>query len=91
MDSMTLNLFADTFQRQARREELPRGAVILRAFALGEEEQILAAVDEVVAEAPPRHMVTPGGVLYVGRLDELRFLWLGNRSNRLSLPVERSG
>ena len=61
MDSMTLNLFADTFQCQARREELSRGAVILRAFALGEEDEILAAVDEVIAEAPPRHMVTPGG------------------------------
>ena len=58
---MTLNLFEDTWQCQARREELSRGAVVLRAFALADETEILAALDKVIAEAPPRHMVTPGG------------------------------
>ncbi|PTR16517.1 DNA-N1-methyladenine dioxygenase [Nitrosospira sp. Nsp2] len=58
---MTLNLFEDLSQCQARREELSRGAVVLRAFALPDEAEILTALGEVVAEAPLRHMVTPGG------------------------------
>src|SRR5215217_7654990 len=61
MDRMTLNLFEDTWQCQARREELSRGAVVLRAFALADETEILAALDKVMEEAPPRHMITPGG------------------------------
>jgi alkylated DNA repair protein (DNA oxidative demethylase) len=61
MDRITLNLFEDTWQCQARREELSRGAVVLRAFALTDEAEILAALDKVMGEAPPRHMITPGG------------------------------
>ncbi len=61
MDRMTLNLFEETWQCQARREELSRGAVVLRAFALADETEILAALDKVMEEAPPRHMITPGG------------------------------
>ena len=58
---MTLNLFEDTWESQARREELSRGAVVLRAFALADEGDILTSLREVIAEAPLRHMVTPGG------------------------------
>jgi DNA oxidative demethylase len=58
---MTLDLFDDMLQCQPRREELSPGAVVLRAFALGKAAEILAAVDQVMAEARPRQMVTPGG------------------------------
>jgi alkylated DNA repair protein (DNA oxidative demethylase) len=58
---MTLNLFEDTWESQARREELSRGAVVLRAFALADQSDILTTLREVITEAPPRHMVTPGG------------------------------
>ncbi len=59
----TFNLFEDkdTAQCQSRLEELCRGAVVLRAFALADEAPVLAALDKVIADAPPRHMVTPGG------------------------------
>ena len=59
----TLNLFEDedTAPCQSRLEELCRGAVVLRAFALADEAPVLAALGEVIAEARPRHMVTPGG------------------------------
>ncbi len=40
---------------------LAPGAVLLRGAALPYETAILAAVDEVLTQAPPRHMVTPGG------------------------------
>jgi alkylated DNA repair protein (DNA oxidative demethylase) len=43
------------------REELPPGAVLLCGRALPDEDQLLSALDGVVAAAPFRHMVTPGG------------------------------
>lgn len=37
------------------------GAVVLRGFAIPDEAALLAALEEVIAQAPLRHMVTPGG------------------------------
>jgi alkylated DNA repair protein (DNA oxidative demethylase) len=42
-------------------QQLAPGAVLLRGFALPEEAALMAGLDEVVAQAPFRHMVTPGG------------------------------
>jgi alkylated DNA repair protein (DNA oxidative demethylase) len=52
---MMQDLFAET------REIMAKGAVLLRGFALPRETVLLAAIDAVVAEAPFRHMMTPGG------------------------------
>jgi alkylated DNA repair protein (DNA oxidative demethylase) len=35
--------------------------VVLPGFALGVESQLVKALDEVIAAAPFRHMITPGG------------------------------
>ncbi|MGF6177080.1 DNA oxidative demethylase AlkB [Ensifer sp. 4252] len=43
------------------RESIAEGATLLRGFALSLEGQILPALRSVIAEAPFRHMVTPGG------------------------------
>lgn len=40
---------------------LGAGAVVLRGLALADEAALLAAVEQVIAHAPLRHMVTPGG------------------------------
>src|SRR5438105_15950140 len=37
------------------------GAVLLRGFALRFESDLIAALREIVAQAPFRHMSTPGG------------------------------
>jgi DNA oxidative demethylase len=42
-------------------ERLTEGAVLLRGFALPETAMLLAAVTEIAAISPFRHMVTPGG------------------------------
>lgn len=42
-------------------EAMAEGAVMLRGLALPFETALLAALDAVVAAAPFRHMVTPGG------------------------------
>lgn len=55
----TLDLFAQA--RVGDRESLGREACILRGFALDRQDPLLAAIAQVTAVAPPRHMVTPGG------------------------------
>jgi len=42
-------------------ESLGRGAVVLRQFATPAETPLLSALQGVIAQAPFRHMVTPGG------------------------------
>jgi DNA oxidative demethylase len=42
-------------------ETLAEGAVVLRRFALPLAEEVLVRIEQVISEAPLRHMVTPGG------------------------------
>src|SRR5207248_7885976 len=58
---MTRNLFDGLAESESRHEPLGEGATILRKFAVPEETALLAALREVVASAPFRHMITPGG------------------------------
>jgi alkylated DNA repair protein (DNA oxidative demethylase) len=60
MTDFNPDLFA-ALDDQPRRMELATGAVLMRGFALRQEDDIVAAYQEVVAVAPFRHMVTPGG------------------------------
>ncbi|MDB5842066.1 MAG: alpha-ketoglutarate-dependent dioxygenase AlkB [Herminiimonas sp.] len=61
--TMTMSLFdtAEYDQDHGWRQELCDGAVVLRRFALPDETAILAALHDIVARTPFRHMVTPGG------------------------------
>jgi alkylated DNA repair protein (DNA oxidative demethylase) len=52
---VTQDLFA------APRENMAKGAVLLRGYALPREAALLTAIDAVTAAAPFRHMTTPGG------------------------------
>ncbi|MCZ0732741.1 DNA oxidative demethylase AlkB [Phreatobacter sp. AB_2022a] len=54
------DLFGDQPGDTGRREELAAGAVVLRGRALP-ADALLSALDAVVAAAPFRNMVTPGG------------------------------
>lgn len=58
---MTLPLFDDVVDAQPRREPLGFGAMLLRGFAIPSESGLLSALHDVVADAPFRHMTTPGG------------------------------
>lgn len=52
----------DLFTSQVEpRMDLAIGAVLLRGFALASERELIGALEAVVAAAPFRHMVTPGG------------------------------
>ncbi len=58
---ITTDLFGAS-QAPRRDEPLGDGAVVLRGFALAEESALLQAVSAIVAQAPFRHLVTPGGL-----------------------------
>lgn len=62
MGTAAMGLFEDAalFQGQ-RRQELCRGAVVLRGFAFFEATALYEAVNGVTAQAPFRYMITPGG------------------------------
>jgi DNA oxidative demethylase len=55
---MTLDLFESSHSRT----ELCPGAVLLHGFALAYEQPILEAIAQIEAQAPFRHMLTPGGL-----------------------------
>ena len=52
-----MNLFAGL----ATIEPLAPGAIVLRQFAVADESNLLTSLDGITAQAPFRHMVTPGG------------------------------
>lgn len=54
------DLFEGLDPRPARLP-IAEGAVLLRGFALRDESELLAALRTVLADAPFRHMITPGG------------------------------
>ncbi|MGH9631181.1 MAG: DNA oxidative demethylase AlkB [Bryobacteraceae bacterium] len=58
---MNMNLFDGLTDVESRQEQLGPGAAVLRQFALPEETPLLSALKDVIARAPFRHMITPGG------------------------------
>ena len=56
-----MDLFASLPDVRPAREAIAEGAVLLRGFAKPLEDELIAALREIVAQAPFRHMLTPGG------------------------------
>jgi alkylated DNA repair protein (DNA oxidative demethylase) len=56
-----VDLFDSVSELRPSRQPLAEGAVLLRGLAARRECELVAALHDVVAEAPFRHMVTPGG------------------------------
>ena len=52
---------AELFEDRADSVALAPGAMLLRAFALAWEQDVVAALSQVAGDAPFRHMATPGG------------------------------
>jgi DNA oxidative demethylase len=55
------DLFADVPDVLPPQEAIADGAVLLRGFAKPFEAELIAALHDIVEQAPFRHMVTPGG------------------------------
>ena len=60
-DMATSGSLFDGLEQKPSVERLGPGATILRRFAISEEKEVMAAFENVIAAAPFRHMVTPGG------------------------------
>jgi alkylated DNA repair protein (DNA oxidative demethylase) len=58
---LTADLFESVAEARPSREMMAEGAVLLRGFATAVEADLIAALREIVQQAPFRHMVTPGG------------------------------
>lgn len=71
------------------RVSLGPGAVVLRAFALPDEEALLAGLSEVIAAAPPRHLITPGGFrMSVAMTNCGQLGWVSDRRGYRYDPVD---
>ncbi|MGZ8251896.1 MAG: DNA oxidative demethylase AlkB [Methylophilaceae bacterium] len=57
----TTDMFDGQPSMQPEQQSLAEGAILLRGFARNTDQQLIAALDKVVAQAPFRHMTTPGG------------------------------
>jgi alkylated DNA repair protein (DNA oxidative demethylase) len=58
---LTADLFESASDLHPSREAMAEGAVLLRGFARTTEAGLIAEIGAIVAQAPFRHMVTPGG------------------------------
>ncbi|VTU31363.1 Alpha-ketoglutarate-dependent dioxygenase AlkB [Variovorax sp. PBS-H4] len=79
---MTPDLFGDLDAPPLpATQPLAPGAVLLRGFARPDERALLAGVDEVLARAPLRHLITPGGFrMSVAMSNCGRLGWVSDRS-----------
>jgi alkylated DNA repair protein (DNA oxidative demethylase) len=59
--ALTADLFESVADARPSREMMAEGAVLLRAFAIPFEADLLAALREITGQAPFRRMFTPGG------------------------------
>ena len=58
---LTVDLFENVPDVRPLQESIAEGAVLLRGFAKPFEVDLIADLREIVAQAPFRHMLTPGG------------------------------
>jgi len=58
---VTADLFYNLSDPNRQHLGLGEGAILLRGFVKDIDHILMRAVDEVVAQAPFRHMITPGG------------------------------
>jgi alkylated DNA repair protein (DNA oxidative demethylase) len=58
---LTADLFASVADPRPSRQSMAEGAVLLRGLVRPVEAEVIADIGAIVAQAPFRHMVTPGG------------------------------
>lgn len=82
-------LFDDPPQPAQPPEVLEPGALVLRGFALEQAADLLRAVGQVAAQAPLRHLVTPGGLgMSVGMTNCGALGWVSDRSGYRYDPID---
>jgi alkylated DNA repair protein (DNA oxidative demethylase) len=75
------DLFENVADALPSREAMAQSAVLLRGLAKPLEAELIAALREIVARAPFRHMVTPGGhTMSVAMTNCGSFGWVTDRT-----------
>ncbi|OHC46085.1 MAG: alpha-ketoglutarate-dependent dioxygenase AlkB [Rhodanobacter sp. RIFOXYA1_FULL_67_6] len=70
-------------------QPLCEGAMVLRGFALASEAALLQALDAIVAQAPFRHLVTPGGFrMSVAMTNAGSLGWVSHRRGYRYDPID---
>ncbi|QET05110.1 MULTISPECIES: DNA oxidative demethylase AlkB [Cupriavidus] len=70
-------------------ETLAPGAVLLRRFARDDDQALLAAVGDVTASAPWRHLITPGGLrMSVAMTNCGSYGWVSDRAGYRYDPID---
>ena len=83
------DLFGSAVHPVQRDEMLCDGAVILRGFALAKESLLLQAINTIKAQAPFRHLITPGGFrMSVGMTNAGPLGWVSDRRGYRYDPVD---
>lgn len=86
---ISADLFAATPAPARRDEPLCEGAMVLRGFALASEAVLLQALDAIVAQAPFRHLVTPGGLrMSVAMTNAGPLGWVSDRRGYRYDPID---
>lgn len=85
----TSDLFADSEQPRQGAERIAPGTVLLRGFAQARVVALLAALEPLLARAPFRQMVTPGGLRMAVALSNCGALgWISDRQGYRYGPVD---
>jgi alkylated DNA repair protein (DNA oxidative demethylase) len=78
---LTADLFDNVGDVRPAQETMAEGAVLLRGFARPREADLITALREIEAQAPFRHMQTPGGhEMSVAMTNCGAFGWVTDRS-----------
>ncbi len=86
---MNLDLFDALDDPLPVTEPLADGAVVLRNFARPVEAQLLAGLQQVIAAAPLRHLITPGGLRMSVAMTNCGALgWVSDRRGYRYDPVD---
>jgi len=82
----------DLFEGERREERLADGAMLLRGFAVEEADELMAAITDVIARAPLRHLITTGGRrMSVAMSNCGRVGWVSDRRGYRYDPVDPLG
>jgi alkylated DNA repair protein (DNA oxidative demethylase) len=86
---ISTDLFATAPAPVRRDEPLCEGAMALRGFALASEAMLLQALGAIVAQAPFRHLVTPGGLrMSVAMTNAGSLGWVSDRRGYRYDPID---
>jgi alkylated DNA repair protein (DNA oxidative demethylase) len=87
--AVPLDLFAETNITELKKVWLGSQALVLRGYALSDETVLHTALEKVIAQAPLRHMVTPGGfTMSVAMTNCGSYGWISDRSGYRYDPLD---